>query len=42
LTTNVPLPTMQVYLAFHRELRNVPRVRLVIDTLDAALRDGLR
>lgn len=42
LTTNVPLPAMPVYLAFHRELRNVPRVRLVIDTLDAALRDGLR
>lgn len=36
------LPSAPVYLAYHRELRNVPRVRLVIDTLTAALRDGLR
>lgn len=42
LTTDAPLPTMAIYLAFHRELRNVPRVRLVLQTLDAALRDGLR
>ena len=42
LGTDVALPTMSVYLAFHRELRGVPRFRLVIDTLDAALRAGLR
>lgn len=42
LTTDAVLPTMPVFLAFHRELRHVPRIRLVIDTLDHALRDGLR
>ncbi len=36
------LPSAPIYLAYHRELRNVPRVKLVIDTLDAAIRDGLR
>jgi len=35
-------PTMSVFLAFHRELRHVPRVRLVLDSLTTALRDGLR
>ena len=42
LTFDAELPSSPVYLAFHRELRQVPRVRLVIDTLDAALREGLR
>ena len=37
-----PPPSTPVFLAFHRELRHVPRVRLVIGALDAALRDGLR
>jgi DNA-binding transcriptional LysR family regulator len=36
------LPTMPVFLAFHRELRQVPRVRVVIDALTTALRAGLR
>ena len=35
------LPTMPIYLVFHKELRRVPRVRLVLDALDAALRRGL-
>lgn len=35
------LPSSPIYLAFHRELRNVPRVRLVVDTLSAALKQGL-
>lgn len=42
LTFDAELPSSPVYLAFHRELRQVPRVRLVIDTLEAALREGLR
>jgi DNA-binding transcriptional LysR family regulator len=42
LTFDAELPSSPVYLAFHRELRQVPRVRLVIDALDAALREGLR
>jgi len=42
LTCDLDLPTMPVYLAFHRELRNVARIRVVLATLEAALRDGLR
>lgn len=34
-------PSSPIYLAFHRELRQVPRIRLVIDTLAEALRAGL-
>ena len=34
-------PELPVYLAYHRELRHVPRVRLVIAALDAAMRAGL-
>jgi len=36
-----PLTTLPVFLAFHRQLRNVPRYRLVINSLDAALRRSL-
>lgn len=42
LELDVELPSAPVYLAYHRELRNVPRVRVVLDALSAALRDGLR
>jgi DNA-binding transcriptional LysR family regulator len=35
-------PPMPIFLAFHRDLRRVPRIRLVLDVLDVALRDGLR
>nr|HEX4316336.1 LysR family transcriptional regulator [Kofleriaceae bacterium] len=42
LACDAELPEPTIYLAFHRELRNVPRVRVVIDALDAALRHGLR
>jgi DNA-binding transcriptional LysR family regulator len=42
LEVDAELPSIPVFLAYHRELRNVPRVRLVLDTLDAALREGLR
>ncbi|MGK4002675.1 LysR family transcriptional regulator [Sorangium sp. So ce1036] len=42
LEVDAELPSVPVFLAYHRELRNVPRVRLVLDTLDTALRDALR
>jgi DNA-binding transcriptional LysR family regulator len=42
LDVDADLPSVAVFLAFHRELRSVPRVRLVIDALDALLRDGMR
>jgi DNA-binding transcriptional LysR family regulator len=35
-------PALPMYVAYHRELRNVPRVRLVIDVLVAGLREALR
>jgi molybdate transport repressor ModE-like protein len=38
LETEAQLPSVPVYLAYHRELRGVKRVRLVIDALEAALR----
>lgn len=34
-------PPAPVYLAYHRELRRVPRVRAVLEVLDRALRLGL-
>lgn len=42
LDVDAELPSASVYLAFHRERRNVPRVRVVIDSLAGALRDGLQ
>jgi DNA-binding transcriptional LysR family regulator len=41
LDIDVEPPSVPVYLVFHRELRRVPRVRLVTDALEAALRIGL-
>jgi DNA-binding transcriptional LysR family regulator len=38
LETEVELPSVAVYLAYHRELRDVKRVRLVLDALEAAIR----
>jgi hypothetical protein len=35
------LPALPIYLVFHKELRNVPRYRLVIATLHEALRQAL-
>jgi len=35
------LPSMPVCLSYHRELRTVPRVRLVLDALAQALREAL-
>jgi DNA-binding transcriptional LysR family regulator len=42
LEVDAELPSVPVFLAFHRELRNVPRVRLVLETLGSALRHALR
>jgi DNA-binding transcriptional LysR family regulator len=42
LETDAELPTVPIYLVFHRDVRRVPRVRLVVDTLAASLREGLR
>ncbi|KYF55134.1 LysR family transcriptional regulator [Sorangium cellulosum] len=42
IEVDAELPSVPVFLAYHRELRGVPRVRLVLDALDAALRDALR
>jgi hypothetical protein len=36
------LPRVSIYLVYHCEVRRVPRVRLVVDALVAALRDALR
>lgn len=41
LSSEAPLPQVPIYLAFHKELRNVPRVRVVIDALEAGLVAGL-
>ncbi len=41
LDTDELPPSAPVFLAYHRELRNTPRVRLVLDALEAALRQGL-
>ncbi|WNG20994.1 LysR family transcriptional regulator [Cystobacter fuscus] len=38
LETDLEFPSIPVYLAFHRELRNVKRVRLVLDALEAEIR----
>ena len=38
LETEDELPSVPVYLAYHRELRGVKRVRLVLDALAAAFR----
>jgi DNA-binding transcriptional LysR family regulator len=41
LNCEVPTPTTPIYLVFHKELRNVPRVRVVIDALREGLEAGL-
>jgi len=41
LETDVEPPFLPVFLAYSRELRRVPRIRLVADTLTTALRRGL-
>jgi DNA-binding transcriptional LysR family regulator len=38
LETETELPWVSVYLAYHRELRQVKRVRLVIEALESAIR----
>jgi DNA-binding transcriptional LysR family regulator len=40
LETDCELPSIPVYLAFHRELRSVKRVRLVLDALEAEIRSA--
>jgi DNA-binding transcriptional LysR family regulator len=42
LEVDAPLPSCPVYLAYHRDRRNVPGVRAVIDALGTALADGLQ
>jgi DNA-binding transcriptional LysR family regulator len=38
LETDAELPWISLYLAYHRELRTVKRVRLVLDAVEAAIR----
>lgn len=42
LDVDLALPSIPVFLAFHKDLRQVPRVRLVVGALEAALRHALR
>ncbi len=41
IATERPLPSMEVYMAFHREARRTPRIRLVLEALEQALRATL-
>jgi DNA-binding transcriptional LysR family regulator len=42
LDVDLPMPSMPVFLVFHKDLRQVPRVRLVVSALEAAIRHALR
>lgn len=41
LELDAPLPSVPTYLVFHRELKRVPRCRLVLEAVEPALRDAL-
>jgi DNA-binding transcriptional LysR family regulator len=41
IATETAGPTLPVFVSFHRDLRKVPRVRLVIDALEQGIRSAL-
>ncbi|HEX2734976.1 MAG TPA: LysR family transcriptional regulator [Polyangiaceae bacterium] len=42
LLTEEEAPALTAYVVYHRDLKSVPRIRITVDALQAALRDALR